>query len=81
LRITEEHALEEKTKYTNEMLVAPVPVIVQSKQAGIPKSIVLDLGQFNGDRTKFKDWWRGVRLFLKSNRVTGINNRITAILA
>jgi len=30
---------------------------------------------------KFKDWWRGIRLFLKSNRVMETDNRIIAILA
>ena len=30
---------------------------------------------------KFKDWWRGIRLFLKNNRVIETDNRITAILA
>jgi len=30
---------------------------------------------------KFKDWWRGIRLFLKNNRVIATDNRITAILA
>ena len=30
---------------------------------------------------KFEDWWRGIRLFLKSNRVIETDNRITAILA
>jgi len=30
---------------------------------------------------KFEDWWRDIRLFLKSNRVMETNNRITAILA
>jgi len=30
---------------------------------------------------KFEDWWRGMRLFLKSNRVMETNNRITMILA
>ena len=30
---------------------------------------------------KFEDWWRGIRLFLKSNRVIGTDNRVTAILA
>ena len=30
---------------------------------------------------KFEDWWRGIRLFLKSNRVIETNNRITVILA
>jgi len=30
---------------------------------------------------KFKDWWRGMQLFLKSNRVMETDNGITAILA
>jgi len=30
---------------------------------------------------KFEDWWRGIRLFLKSNRINKTDNRITAILA
>jgi len=30
---------------------------------------------------KFEDWWRGMRLFLKSNRVIETDDRITAILA
>jgi len=30
---------------------------------------------------KFEDWWRGIQLFLKSNRVIETNDRITAILA
>jgi len=50
-------------------------------QAGLLKNMVLDPGWFNGDRSKFEDWWRGIRLFLKSNRVNGTDDRITAILA
>jgi len=53
----------------------------ENVQAGLPKSMVLDPGWFDGDRSKFEDWWRGIRLFLKSNRVTGTDDRITAILA
>ena len=30
---------------------------------------------------KFEDWWREIRLFLKSNRIIEIDDRITAILA
>jgi len=36
------------------------------------KNIVLDPRWFDSDRTKFEDWWRGMRLFLKSNRITAI---------
>ena len=66
------------------MSVAPATAaVVASKnvQAGLPKSMVPDPGWFDGDQSKFEDWWRGIRLFLKSNRVTGTDDRITAILA
>ena len=43
--------------------------------------MVPDPGWFDSDQMKFKDWWRGIRLFLKSNRIIETNNRITAILA
>ena len=50
-------------------------------QIGMPKNMVLDPGWFDGNQTKFEDWQRGMRLFLKSNRVMETNNRIMAILA
>ena len=42
--------------------------------------MVPDSGWFDSDQTKFEDWWRGIRLFLKSNRVMETDNRITVIL-
>jgi len=64
------------------MSVAPAPAeISKNIQAEMPKNIVPDLGWFNGDQKKFEDWWRGMQLFLKSNRIIETNNRITAILA
>ena len=65
------------------MLTALVPAVTVNKnrQTGMPKNMVPDPGQFDGDQTKFKDWWRGMRLFLKSNRVMETNDRITVILA
>ena len=53
----------------------------ENVQAVMPKSMVPDPGWFDGDQTKFEDWQRGIRLFLKSNRVIETNDRITAILA
>ena len=53
---------------------------IQNKQAELLKSMVLDLEQFDRDRTKFEDWQREIRLNLKNNRVTTMNDRITAIL-
>jgi len=55
--------------------------VSENIQAGLPKNMVPDPGWFDGDQSKFEDWWRGIRLFLKSNRVNRTDNRITAILA
>ena len=66
------------------MSTASAPMAVEigrNVSAGMPKNMVLDPGWFDGDRTKFEDWWRGIRLFLKSNRVIETDDRITAILA
>jgi len=65
------------------MSTAPAPAVAMNEnvQAGMLKNIVPDLGWFDSNQTKFKDWWREIRLFLKSNRVIETNDRITAILA
>ena len=66
------------------MLTAPALMAVTGQeniQAGLLKNMVLDSEWFDGDRTKFEDWWKEIRLFLKSNRVIEIDDRITAILA
>jgi len=67
-----------------EMLAVPATIAgtsQENRQAGLPKNMVPDPGWFDGDWTKFEDWWRGIRLFLKSNRVIETNDRITVILA
>jgi len=65
------------------MSTAPAPALApavnKNGQVGMPKNMVLDLGWFDGNQTKY--WWRGIRLFLKSNRVIETDDRITAILA
>jgi len=84
LQITEDTSDEYEQTTTEEMSVAPAPVAVvnsENVQAELPKNMVPDPGWFDGDQTKFEDWWRGIRLFLKSNRVLDTDNRITAILA
>ena len=84
LQINEETSMEEYKRTDTEMSVAPAIAAAaasENVQAGLPKIMVPDPGWFDGDRSKFEDWWRGIRLFLKSNRVTGTDNRITAILA
>jgi len=65
-----------------EISVAPAPVVISKNiQVEMLKNIIPDPGWFDGDQTKFKNWWRGIRLFLKSNRVIKTNDRIIAILA
>ena len=84
MQINEEASTSEYEQMDTEMSVAQTTTaaaVSENVQAGLLKNIVLDPGWFDGDRSKFEDWWRGIRLFLKSNRVNGIDNRITAILA
>ena len=84
LQITEEASDEYEQTTTEEMSVVPAPAAVENSkniQTRLPKNMVPDPGWFDGDQTKFKDWWRGIQLFLKSNRVFETDDRITAILA
>ena len=67
-----------------EISSAPAPAAVgisKNVQARMLKNMVPDPGWFDSDQMKFEDWWKGMRLFLKSNRVMETNDRITAILA
>jgi len=85
LQINEEASTSEYKQTDTEMLVAQPAsaaiAISENVQVGLPKNMVPDPGWFDGDRSKFEDWWRGIRLFLKSNRVNGTDDRITVILA
>jgi len=84
LQINEEASTDEYKQTDTEMSVVPATTaaaVSENVQAGLLKNMVLDPGWFDGDRSKFEDWWRGIRLFLKSNRVNGTDDRITAILA
>jgi len=84
LQITEEALDNYEQTTTEEMSVAPAPAAVANSknvQVELPKNMVPDPGWFDGDQMKFEDWWRGIRLCLKSNRVLETDDRITAILA
>ena len=84
LQINEEASTDKYEPTDTEMSVAPAPVAAAASeniQAELLKNMVPDPGWFDGDQSKFEDWWRGIRLFLKSNRVNGTDNRIIAILA
>ena len=86
MRITEDNvsnrSTEPVTPEIEEMLTAPVPAVYNENiQTMTPKSMVLDLGWFDRDRIKFKDWWRGIQLFLKNNKVVVTDDKITVVLA
>jgi len=84
LQINEEASTSEYEQTDTKMSVAPAiaaAAVSENVQAGLPKSMVPDLGWFDGDWSKFEDWWRGIRLFLKINRVNEMDDKITAILA
>jgi len=84
LQINEEASMSEYKQADIEMSVAQATAaaaVSENIQAGLPKNMVPDPGWFDSDRSKFEDWWRGIRLFLKSNRVNGMDDRITVILA
>ena len=84
MQINKEASISEYKQTDTEMLVAQATMAVavsENVQIGLPKNMVPDPEWFDGDQSKFEDWWRGIRLFLKSNRVNEMDNRITAILA
>ena len=84
MQINKEASTDEYEQTDTEMSVASATMaaaVSENIQVGLPKNMVLDLGWFDGNQSKFEDWWRGIILFLKSNRVNGTDDRITAILA
>jgi len=87
LRITEDNVSNRSTELatpeTDRMLVTPAPTQAPAVyNESVPtKTMVPDPRWFNGNRMKFKDWWKEICLFLKSNRVVAADERITAVLA
>jgi len=84
LQINEEASTEEYKQMDTEIstaLATTAAAVSKNIQAELPKNMVPDPGWFDGDQSKFEDWWRGIRLFLKSNRVNRTDDRITVILA
>ena len=83
LRITEDNMSNQSTEpailETEEM--STVLVSAMHNENVTMKNMVPDPGWFNRDRTKFEDQWRGIRLFLKSNRVVAADDKITIVLA
>ena len=56
LRITKEDILDRITKTeTTDKILAASALVIYNKQAVMSKSMVLDLGWFNGNRMKFEN--------------------------
>ena len=84
MQINKKASTDEYKPTDTKMSVAPATIaaaVSENVQAGLLKNMVPDPGWFDSDQSKFEDWWRGIRLFLKSNRVNRTDDRITAILA
>ena len=81
LQITKEVSSKYKQMDTEMSTALALAISNKNVQARIPKNIILNPEWFDSDRMKFEDWQRGMRLFLKSNRVIETNNRIIVILA
>ena len=83
LQITKETSSKYKQMETEEMSTAPAPAVTvnENRQVEMLKNMIPDLEWFDSNQTKFKDWWRGMRLFLKSNRIIETDDRIMVILA
>jgi hypothetical protein len=45
------------------------------------KSLVPDPRFFDGEQKRFSDWWRGMKLFLKFNKVDSPDMKIMAIIS
>ena len=84
LRITKANISNKKTELvipeTLDAMLKALVVYNETVQTVILKNMVLDLGQFDKDRTKFEDWWIGIYLLFKSNKVIAIDNKITIVL-
>jgi len=65
----------------------PAPRITQTApealvmETGGHKSMVLEPGWFDGNRKGFEDWWRAMKLYLRANRITGAEDKVTVVLS
>ena len=63
LRIMDEASNKTSKRTDKERSTAPAPIAIEISRnilAGRPKNMVPDPGWFDGDWTKFEDWWRGI---------------------
>ena len=82
LKITKDNVLNRSTELATPKIkeISTAPALAVYNENMPTKTMVPDPEQFDGDKTKFEDWWREICLFLKSNRVVAANNKITVVL-
>jgi DNA-binding beta-propeller fold protein YncE len=88
LHLGEETESEEETESDNtKMSVNQGTGQAAGSQVLVPtngqmgKSLVPDPGFLDGEQKRFSDWWRGMKLFLKFNKVDSPDMKITAIIS
>ena len=63
LKIIDKTSNKTSERTDTEMSTAPAPMAVEigrNVSAEMPKNMISDPGWFDGDRTKFEDWWREI---------------------
>jgi len=50
-------------------------------ETGGHKSMVLEPGWFDGNKKGFEDWWRAMKLYLRANRITEAEDKVTVVLS
>jgi hypothetical protein len=88
LHLREETESEEETKLdktqmsmnqgTGQAAESQALVLMNGQGA---KSLVPDPRFFDGERKRFSDWWRGMKLFLKFNKVDSLDMKIMVIIS
>jgi hypothetical protein len=84
---SEEETESDETKTDNEMSAnqgtgqAPGSQALVQTNRQMGKSLVPDPGFFDGEQKKFSDWWRGMKLFLKFNKVKTPDMKIAATIS
>src|ERR1700754_2786609 len=46
-----------------------------------PKSTVPEPGCFNGNRAEINDWWRGMKFYMRFNKIKTADDKVTACVA
>jgi hypothetical protein len=53
----------------------------QTDTTNYGKFMVPEPGFFNGTRSKFEDWWRQMKLYMRFNKIVSADDKAMAVLA